>query len=100
MSVADEENHIHQMMKKWGVHCWYNMVNDTKDDCDIAKMIRYEEQFIESCKINNIIVNETKLDFERERIFRRVEREKYINEQKKEKEIVVNNKDDYLVQEI
>ena len=78
--IIDEEIHIQKMIEKWGVHCWYNKVNNTKDDCDIAKMIRYEEEYIQFCKINNISNNEIKLDFEREKIFRRVEREKYITD--------------------
>ena len=69
-----KENHVPNMIEKWGAHRWFRMVEDTEDDCDLARQLRHEEQ-------ERDILNEMRYR-ERERKDKEEWEQQIINDQK------------------
>lgn len=78
-----EEEHVKDMIEKWGSHRWYRCVAYTEDDCDTADRLRYEENEREEEREWRMeqLQREYELEWEKKEAIRKAEREKYIAEQ-------------------
>lgn len=74
-----EEEHVKDMIEKWGYHRWYRMVAWTEDDCDTAERLRHEEEERE-WRMEQY-EREQEEEEERREAIRQAEKEKYIAEQ-------------------
>ena len=74
-----EQQHVENMIEKWGAHRWYNMVRYTNDDCETAYALRREEEEEEYTR--EAMRDEWRARMEEENKKLEIEREKYIAEQ-------------------
>ena len=58
-----EERHVERMKNKWG-DLWYREVAGTKEDCDVARNLRSDDQYAEYCEEGRLYQEETKRDTE------------------------------------
>jgi len=74
-----EEQHVKDMIEKWGSHRWYRCVEYSDDDCDTAERLRDEEEERE-WRMEQYL-REQEEEEERREAIRQAEKEKYIAEQ-------------------
>lgn len=98
LNAIKEREHIKNMIEKWGAHRWFRMVPYTEDDCDTAKILRYEEEEMEYERERQLKEEERQWEekWEKEQEQQKIADEKYCAEQtagmtQREKELWIYN---------